>query len=249
MQAVERIFSVLSTIAQHPGSLSLSEISDSVGLTKSTTSRFLQSLELVRAVRRENNVYRIGSGIAPLATAVPGPNLVQALAQPTLLEIADKSQETVHLGIREGRNLRYTEQIDTPRRVQLETWLNKSYPLHVTAAGKALLAYAAPKVIEDYLEGPLEAYSAKSITDAQILQAELLKTKGRGYAQTLQEFSDDISGFATAIFNNEGKPVASISISVPVFRFPEDDGAAMIELLQKASLTLSQKLQEAVRVE
>ena len=245
MQAVERIFSVLSTIAQHPKGLSLSEISDSVGLAKSTTSRFLQSLEGVSAVQRDENIYKIGSGIINLAASVPGANLVQALAYPTLLELADKSKETVHLGTREGRKLRYIEQIDTPHRVQLETWLNKSYPLHVTAAGKVLLAHAAPEVIEAYLEGPLEAYSPKSITDAYSLQAELRKVKERGYAQTLQEFSDDISGFATAILDAEGKPVASISISIPVFRFPEDKGTAIIQLLQGASLTLAQKLQGA----
>lgn len=242
MQAVERIFSVLSTIAQHPKGLSLSEISDSVGLAKSTTSRFLQSLEAVSAVQRENNAYTIGSGIIALAGAVPGTSLVQALAYPTLLELADKSKETVHLGVREGRKLRYTEQIDTPHRVQLETWLKETYPLHVTAAGKALLAYAAPELIEAYLEEPLEAYSPKSITDAERLREDLEQSKERGYAQTLQEFSEDISGFATAILDTDGKPVASISISIPVFRFPEDKGTAIIQLLQEASLTLAQKL-------
>lgn len=236
---------MLSTIAQHPRGLSLSEISDSVGLAKSTTSRFLQSLETVSAVQRDDNIYKIGSSIIHLAAGVSGAQLVQTLAYPTLLELAEKSQETVHLAVREGRKLRYIEQVDTPRRVQLETWLNKSYPLHVTAAGKVLLAHAALEVIEDYLEGPLEAYSAKSITNAQTLQEDLLKTKKRGYAKTLQEFSDDISGFAAAVFNADGKIVASISISIPVFRFPKDDGAAIIELLQEASLALSQKLQEA----
>jgi len=245
MQAVERIFSVLSTIAQHPGGVSLSEISSSVGLAKSTTSRFLQSLETVSAVQKDDNKFKIGSGIIHLAAAVPGTNLVQALAYPSLLGLADKSKETVHLGIREGRTLRYVEQIDTPHRVQLETWLDKTYPLHVTAAGKALLAYAAPEIVEDYLEGPLEAYSRKSITDIQSLKADLLTTRERGYAQTLQEFSEDISGFATAIFDADGKPVASVSISIPMFRFPKDNGAAIINLLKEASLTLGQKLQGA----
>lgn len=244
MQAIDRIFSMLNTISAHPDGLSLSEISQAVGLAKSTTSRFLQSLEDVNAVHKKENKYSIGLGIVSLAASVPNSTIIQALAYPTLLELADKSKETVHLGIREGRNLTYIEQINTPHRVQLNTWLNQSYPLHVTAAGKVFLAHMQQSFLKDYLRQPLEAFSSNSITDPKALEQELQKIKAQGYAQTKREFSDDISGFAIGIFNATETPVACISISGPDFRFPEEDGDVIISLLKDASKQLSQKLRK-----
>jgi len=247
MQAVNRIFSMLNTIAARPEGVTLSEISTSVGLAKSTTSRFLQSLEDVGAVSKKDNKFSIGIGIASLASAVPATTFIQALAYPTLLELADQSRETVHLGIREGEKLSYIEQINTPHRVQLETWLNKSYPLHVTAAGKIFLAYADDDVLSSYLAKPLEAYSSKTITNPKLLKKELELVRQKGYAQTNQEFSEDISGFAVGIFDAAQQVIASIGVSGPSFRFPEDD-KAIVHLLLKASKQLSKKLRKEDKV-
>ena len=240
MQAVQRTFLLLNTIAAEPAGLSLSELSEKVNLAKSTTSRFLQSLEDVGAVRKMSNKYAIGLGIVSLAASMPHTNIVQALAYPTLLDLADKSRETVHLGIREGHKLCYVEQINTPHRVQLETWLNQCYPLHLTAAGKLFLAYANKDLLETYLSKPLEAYSSNSITSVKQLKTDLEKIRQRGYAKTKQEFSEDISGFAAGIFSDD-ELIASISISGPSFRFPVSE-AFIIDLLKDASTTLSQKL-------
>lgn len=244
MQSVQRIFTLLNTIAARPEGMSLSEISSSIGLAKSTTSRFLQSLEDVNAVKKTANKFTIGLGIISLAETVPDSTIVQALAYPTLLDLADKSRETVHLGIREGHKLTYIEQINTPHRVQLETWLHKSYPLHISAAGKIFLAHADKSFLSSYLNEPLVAYSSQSITNPKHLKEELKRVKAQGFAKTRQEFSEEISGFAVGIFDTHQKPIATISISGPAFRFPEKDGKEMIDLLLEASQRLSSKLKK-----
>lgn len=241
MQAIERSFSILNTIAAHPKGLSLSEISQSLGLAKSTTSRFLQSLENVNAISKTANKYQIAIGIISLASLVPSAHIIQAVAYPTLLNLADQSRETVHLAIQEHHHVRYIEQINTPHRVQLETWLNKAYPLHVTAAGKLFLAFSSRDFLETYLAKPLEAFSSKSITDPALLKAELARIKAQAYAETKQEFSEDINGFAVAIFDEQLKPMASISISGPHFRFPKNEAKNLISLLLNASAQLSKK--------
>ncbi len=241
MQAIERSFSILNTIAAHPKGLSLSEISQSLGLAKSTTSRFLQSLENVNAISKTANKYQIAMGIINLAHSVPSAHFLKVIAYPSLLELADKSRETVHLAIQEQYQVKYIEQINTPHRVQLETWLNKAYPLHVTAAGKLFLAYASHDFLESYLAKPLKAFSSKSLTDPTLLRAELARIKAQGYAETKQEFSEDINGFAVAIFDEQFKPMASISISGPHFRFPKNDTKKLISLLLDASEQLSKK--------
>jgi IclR family acetate operon transcriptional repressor len=118
--------------------------------------------------------------------------------------------------------------------VQLETWLHQAYPLHLTAAGKALLAYAGEASIRAYLKQPLLAYTSKSMTDPDLLKQDLAATRLRGYAETQQEFSDEISSFAVGLFDRD-QIVASISISIPVFRFPADGGQTMVQLLKETA--------------
>ena len=105
---------------------------------------------------------------------------VQAIAYPHLLELAEACEETVHLAVREGQLIRYVEQIDTLKRVQLGNWLNQAYPLHLTAAGKALLAYADSETIRTYLKTPLKTYTTKSLKEAKSLEQELKKIKAEG---------------------------------------------------------------------
>jgi DNA-binding IclR family transcriptional regulator len=248
MQAIQRISAILKAVARQPEGISLAELSTEVSLAKSTTLRFLQSLELEGLIERRENTYRLGQGLIALVASVPHLRTLQAVAYPHLLELAKACNETVHLAVREGQLIRYIEQIDTPRQVQLGNWLNQAYPLHLTAAGKALLAYADSETIRNYLKTPLQSFTSKSLKEANALEQELKKIKARGYAETRQEFSDDINGFAVGLFYQQ-QIVASISISIPVFRFPKDGGKNVLGLLQKTVDNIHQHLQKEGRVD
>jgi DNA-binding IclR family transcriptional regulator len=247
MQAIERITSILRAVSQSPEGISLAALSSEIGLAKSTTLRFLQSLESQHMLERQENTYRLGQGLIALVASVPHLRSIQAISYPYLLELVKASKETVHLALREGQTIRYIEQIDTPRQVQLGNWLNQAYPLHLTAAGKALLAYADTSTIRAYLKQPLQSYTSKSLKEASALEKELKKIKARGYAETRQEFSDDINGFAVGLFHQK-EIVASISISIPVFRFPKDGGKKLLSLLQETANNIHQHIQKEERV-
>jgi DNA-binding IclR family transcriptional regulator len=75
----------------------------------------------------------------------------------------------------------------------------------------------------------------------------LKKIKARGYAETQQEFSDDINGFAVGLFLQD-QIVASISISIPVFRFPKDGGKKLLNQLQKTADNIHQHLPKEGKV-
>ena len=56
MQAIQRIATILRVVAKQPTGISLAELSSEVGLAKSTTLRFLQSLEVEGIIERKGNV-------------------------------------------------------------------------------------------------------------------------------------------------------------------------------------------------
>lgn len=63
VQSIERAFTLLRTIAQHPTGISVTALAEQTKLHKSTVSRLVISLEAERAVECDNGSLRIGNGI------------------------------------------------------------------------------------------------------------------------------------------------------------------------------------------
>jgi DNA-binding IclR family transcriptional regulator len=88
----------------------------------------------------------------------------------------------------------------------------------------------------------LPARTQTTITDAARLRADLDATRTRGYATNHRELTDEISAVAAAIRDSGGRPVASMSISVPAQRMSDElwdrYGRLAAAAAQKVSATL-----------
>jgi IclR family acetate operon transcriptional repressor len=91
--------------------------------------------------------------------------------------------------------------------------------LHSAAAGKCLLAYQPPALIERYIrEVPLTRFTPSTIVDADALRAELANIRALGITFDREEHTVGGSCIAAPVFNDQGDVVASLSLSAPTFR-------------------------------
>jgi DNA-binding IclR family transcriptional regulator len=87
---------------------------------------------------------------------------------------------------------------------------------HACALGKALLAYRAPRIVEElYRSGPLRAHTARTITSVRMLLDDLARVRARGWAEDIQETAVGLSCVAAPIVNPLGLANMAISISGP----------------------------------
>jgi DNA-binding IclR family transcriptional regulator len=87
-------------------------------------------------------------------------------------------------------------------------------PLHAAAMGKAILAFQPEEEIELFLSGgPLCRYTSTTLTAPGQLREELAKTRARGYATDDGEYLDNTFCMAFPVRNSSGQVFAAMSVS------------------------------------
>jgi DNA-binding IclR family transcriptional regulator len=241
IQSITRAFEILRAVANQSEGRPLADIARVVDLPKSTVSRMLSTLEMVGAVERvaQPDGFRIGAGIVALAAQVAYPRTLIAIAHPYLQDLAQAAGETVSLGVPDGDQVYYIDQVDSWRNLRLKDWTGHRLPLYATSDGKLYLAHMPAEALEHYLSHPLHPHSEHTITDPEKLHQELAQVRRQGYAWNHREFDPDIVSLAAPIWDGDGQLVASVCMFGPFFRFPP---AEQCEEVVQLTLTAAQKI-------
>ncbi|MHA6691324.1 SMP-30/gluconolactonase/LRE family protein [Devosia sp. A449] len=195
------------------------------GLSKGTLARILNTLVLFRLVRHEESdaTYRLGHRLFELAHRVWEDFDLRGAAAPVLDRLAEDMSETVAICSIDGEEILYIDHRSRGGAFGFRIEVGRRAPLHCTAGGKVLLAFAAPheqRALLDRLQ--LARYSDRTITDREALIAELALTRARGYAVSISEHVPGVSSAAAPIFDHTGKAIAAVGVFGPSERMATD---------------------------
>jgi urocanate hydratase len=133
-RTVERALELLEAAASATDGLTLTELAQQTGLSASTASRLLSTLQLHRFVTRTADG-RFGAG----------PRLYE-LAGPHLIALARETQETANVGIAlDDARVLYLRQHSSPQFVRVAGWTGRTIPRRDTALGAALDGRTGPE--------------------------------------------------------------------------------------------------------
>ncbi len=228
VQSVERAFSVLQALAGGPAGVS--EIAERTDLPKSTVSRLLATLVELGAVEQSDllGVYGLGELILDLSSAAsPGKNLI-SIAHPHLVDLVAEIDEAAGLGMLDGHDVYYWDQVDGGHEVQVRDWTGESVDAHVVSSGLVLLAYATDDVRDDFLNTEHEAWTEHSVTDPEQIERRMTDVRRAGFAWVYEEMSEGLNSVAAPVFNPAGSAIAAVHAHGPSYRFPEDGKAAAV---------------------
>jgi DNA-binding IclR family transcriptional regulator len=219
VQSLERAFAILDEVARRPAGVTA--IAERVRLPKSTVARLLATLEDVEAVERfDGSRWRIGPGVAALTTAVsPERNLI-SVTRPFLADLVAELGEDAGLGLPDGNEILYVDQVESDNPVQVRDWTGTRAPMHAVPSGLVLLAEWPEDALAAYLVGELVALTRHTITDPTELRSRLAEVRERGHAWGLEEFAEGIDSVAAAVRDARGNAIAAIHVHGPAYRFP-----------------------------
>jgi len=221
VQSLQRAIAVLRAFTVETPELGVTEVGRRVGLHKSTAFRLLSALAAEGLVSQdpETGRYRLGVGLIELAGRVLVHIDLRQVARRHMRPLAEKVGETVNLAILDGTQVLNLEQ-SVPRGhlVVNYGWVGRRTPLHATSTGKVLLAWAPPSKVAAVLDSPLEAYTPNTITDPEMLQAELDSVLESGYSMGHEEYEVGLNAVAAPVRDHTGQVVAALSASGPSYR-------------------------------
>lgn len=244
MRSVLNAVTVLEAVAEHQP-VGVSELARLVQLPKTTVQRCLETLEKAGWTRHSADPpvrWSITARVWAVAGSTSEYATLREAALPVLHRIRDMLDETVHLTALDGLDAIIIERVDSRQMVRTYTALGTITPLHGPAAGKAILAHLPEVHVAATIEAGLDRFTDNTVCDVAALGEELEGIRERGYAVNRGEWRRDIFGIGVPILGSGDRPVGSISISMPAFRFRDEDVPRYAALLVEGAQEVSKSL-------
>ncbi|MCW2869800.1 IclR family transcriptional regulator [Actinacidiphila oryziradicis] len=215
--AANRLLAVLDAFDLRSPSLSLTDISRRADLPLATAHRLVGTLTGWGALERdESGSYHIGLRLWELAALAPrGLGLRQA-AMPFLEDLYEATHENVHLAVRDGLEVVYTERISGRSAVGVRSQVGARWPLHATGVGLALLAHCDAGFQERVCGGTLTSFTPHTVTAPARLRRMLAEVRRTGCAVSDRQITDDALSVAAPVQGPRGDVVAAVSVVVHV---------------------------------
>lgn len=233
-QSVGRALKILSLFSDETPSLRVGDVSASLGLGQSTTSRLLSTLEALGYVTRDQDSgrYRLGAEVIRLGGVALNDSALRRHALPELALVSSDTGLGANLSVLRrfpdgGWGIFYLAHYDGAKAPRAYTLVGRRNPLHATGMGKVLLAgLPAPERDHVLSELPLPSYTANTITSVGALRQAVDQVRVQGYAVENEELAFGRACVAAPIRDHTGRVVAAMSISGPLSAIRLDEREA-----------------------
>jgi DNA-binding IclR family transcriptional regulator len=210
-QTLVRGLDVLQAVSA--GAINLTELADSLNLTRSTTHRLATTLVEHRYLTFTPRVgYALGPKLLELGFMAGRQMSLPRVAREHLEALAASTGDTVHLGVLDGPRALYLDKIPGRRRIEISSRVGERQPLRSTGLGKALiLDEDEPRWRElyEYEDREGQRYGV----DLGLWLRRMREYAQRGIAFDLEENEDRIRCVAAPVRDVGGKIIGAISVS------------------------------------
>jgi len=216
-----KTMNVLESLVESADGASLTELTQRLGLVKSSVFRILFTLRELGYVEQigENGLYRLTFKITGLVRRSIEGLTLSTLARPHLIRLRDRVQESVWLAELRAHGIVLIDVVEASHRLKLSFDVGDLCPIHATAVGKAIAAYLPPEQVEALLpKGTLPTLTSRTLTNRAQLKAELDRVRQQQYAVNAEETIKGAILIGAPLFDSQGKVFAGISVSAPTAR-------------------------------
>jgi DNA-binding IclR family transcriptional regulator len=241
IQSVDRALLLLRGFLRRP-SITVSEASEMLGVSRSTAHRLLAMLQHHGFVRQDsrNGAYLGGTTLLEIGLGTINQLDIRGAAQASLQALVDKTGETAHLVVLQDASVLFLDGRESPRALRAGLRIGAVVPAHTTSAGKAIMAAMS----ETELAARWSARTLARTTDRSIgswaqLQADLAETRRRGWAINDEESEEGLRAVGVAVAESGSRSAvrAALVVAGPLGRMTHDRlGAIAQVVLSEAEL-------------
>lgn len=221
IKSIRRAIVTLKCFTPQELELGGTEIARKVGVHKTTAYRILATLAHGGLIEQnaKTGKYMIGPALYAIGNLYLSTTDLLKAAKPVSEIVNELSGETVSLGIRDSGNVILMMREQCKHAFKHERHIGEIMPAYATAMGKALLSDLPDVLIDNlYPDEYLHPLTEKTIKTKKELKIELEQIRKTGISFNREESYKGVEAFASLIRNAKGEGVATLSISVPIFR-------------------------------
>lgn len=247
IQSVARAILIMEVLLRE-AEIGVSELSEELGLGKSTTYRLLQTMKIHGLIdQASSGKYRLGVRLSMFGEAALARLDLRKEAAPFLDTLAKLSGENISLAILDEFNILYIDRIDSNEPLRMGVRIGERLPAFCTSMGKVILAELPKDELEAMFENPkflktLVRYTDTTVTEIGALRIQLQSIKEQGFAIDEEEYNRGVRCIGAPIFNHKGKAVAAVSATGPSVRMSYNKIHELIPHVKEIALAISRQL-------
>ncbi|MBB1626057.1 IclR family transcriptional regulator [Achromobacter sp. UMC71] len=228
--ALARGVSVLRAFGEGRPAMTLPELAEATGLSKSSVQRFAHTLWTLGYLRKDpaSKKFSLGPWSLELGMKYVQTSPLVLGGNPFLHSLNRNCQETCSLAEPDGLDMVYVARFATHKEMFVNMPVGMRLPLYTTASGRAVLARLDPDVARGLLQRcDRKPFTASTITDLDALMAELEFARRHGYARSNSEFYPGDMTISAAVLDAGGTPLGAVNVSVPSSRWSFEQAQAV----------------------
>jgi IclR family transcriptional regulator, acetate operon repressor len=239
--SVDKALAILELIAGTSVPLSLAEIADSWGIPKPTAHRLLQTLLRRGYVRQDSDrAYTSGPRTLEMGRLARATFDYARVARPTLIELRERTGQTIQLGILDDFQVRCVDQLEGSGAFRMASRIGYVLDLHTTAIGKSVLAFAEPALRDEFLaSGRQQAKTTNTVTSVPALRRRLDLIVEQGFAIDEKEDQPHVCGVGAPVFSERSFAIGGVSVSGPEFEISRADAEKLASLVMSGARAIS----------
>jgi len=238
-----RLFALLERIALRRHAFSLQDLVVETGWPKPTLHRMLQQLEAAGLLQREGDGRHYGSGVRlrRLAENILLNGTHHGARHAVLRHLVDEVGESCNLTTLAGSAVVYLDRVETAAPLRFYLQPGSRVPVHCSASGKILLSqFSSAERARLLRHAPLAAYTPRTITDFERLDAEIERAGHAGYAVDDEEFLPGLVCVAVLVPPPPGqRSNLCVALQAPAIRLSADQASRVLPALRRAAQALA----------
>jgi IclR family transcriptional regulator, acetate operon repressor len=240
VQSIERAFGLLETMADHDGTMGLSQLAAESGLPLPTIHRLVRTLVDLGYLRQEpSRQYVLGPRLIRLGES--SSRMLSIWARRHLTGLVDELGESANLAMLDGDQIVYVAQAQSRHSMRMFTEVGRRVLPHCTAVGKAIMADMPSEQVRDILARTgMPQHTENTVTDPDEFAKQLAQSAEHGYA--IDEGEQEVGVRCVAVNVPDAPARLALSVSGPATRMTEEFLQRAVPLLTKAGKALSEDL-------
>lgn len=218
--SLQKGLDVMAILAAQPAGMTLTEMAAAAGLTRAGARRMLLTLAASGYVRQDGRQFTLTPKLLTLARQWLDGSSLWGFAEQHMRAIAATLKESCSAAVLADEDVVYVARVPGERIMRVALNVGTRLPAYCTSMGRVLLSGLDEEELQRFLaRARISARTEKTVTDRDMLFAEIRQAAAEGYAAVDEELEIGLRSIAVPIRDRSGKTVAAVNVSTQSARY------------------------------
>jgi DNA-binding IclR family transcriptional regulator len=244
LESVDLVLRLLELLAVSPHPMGVTEVARELAISKPRAHRHLRAL-VGRGYARQDprtDGYEIGIRLLTLGEQARERFDVMGAIRPAMAPLRSATGLAVTASALVGDEVVVLEMLHGTTLIEFGVRPGSKLDLHASAHGLVALAFGPPSLLDLALSTPLQAWTARTLTDPAALRAEVERVRRLGWATAVDAVQVGVNALAAPVLDHRGVCRGAIALVGATQFIPAAPDEAQVDLVVQAAADASRNL-------